>query len=245
VRARAAAHGYRLAHVERLATLVPEDVDAGVIGELAEVRALLARHPHPRLLGAAEARAGELQGVADGGGMSAEAREQRAEHACARLGIHQRAVRGLHLDAERLRQRPQLALPRQRREPCGQPDGAHEGRLVPVHTGALERLTKGPAVEARVVGDEHPVARQLRELLEHLVGRRGGVHHGLTDPGEALDAARQRLLDPHERLKAVVQLAAAHEHGADLGDLAQIARAAVGLHVDGEELGGGQRLRTE
>jgi hypothetical protein len=38
-----------------------------------------------------------------------------------------------------------------------------------------------------------------------------------------------------------VQLAAADQHRADLGELAALAREAVGLRVDGEELGLGER----
>jgi hypothetical protein len=38
-----------------------------------------------------------------------------------------------------------------------------------------------------------------------------------------------------------VQLAAADEHGADLGELAGVAREAVGLGVDDEELRGRKR----
>ena len=43
-------------------------------------------------------------------------------------------------------------------------------------------------------------------------------------------------------LPAVVQLAAADEHRADLGQLARVAAEAVGLGVDDEELGGCDRL---
>ena len=49
--------------------------------------------------------------------------------------------------------------------------------------------------------------------------------------------ARQRPLDVHQRLPALVQLAAADEHGADLGQLAGLAGEPVGLGVDDEELG--------
>ena len=62
----------------------------------------------------------------------------------------------------------------------------------------------------------------------------------LRDAGEALDPARQRPRHAHQRLEALVQLAAADQHGADLGQLAVLAGSAVGLHVDGEELGGGE-----
>ena len=47
----------------------------------------------------------------------------------------------------------------------------------------------------------------------------------------------ERLRDADERAPAVVQLAAADQHRADLGQLAALAREPVGLGVDGEELG--------
>ena len=80
-----------------------------------------------------------------------------------------------------------------------------------------------------------------RELGQHLRGRRRAVDHRLRDAGEALDPARQRPLRPHERVEGLVQLAAAHQHGAHLGQLAQVAAEAVGLGVDREELGAGAR----
>ena len=44
-----------------------------------------------------------------------------------------------------------------------------------------------------------------------------------------------------ERLERVVQLAATHEHGSDLGQLAGIARKTIGLGVERDELGAHQR----
>jgi hypothetical protein len=53
-------------------------------------------------------------------------------------------------------------------------------------------------------------------------------------PGEALDAARERGAHGEQRLPALVQLAAAHEHGAHLGQLAGVAGQPVRLGVDDE-----------
>ena len=91
-----------------------------------------------------------------------------------------------------------------------------------------------------VVRDEHAPAHLLRELGQHALRRRRGVDHRLRDPGEALDAARQRLRHADERAPALVQLATADEHGADLGQLAGVAREPVRLRVDREELRGEQ-----
>ncbi len=80
------------------------------------------------------------------------------------------------------------------------------------------------------------------QLGQRRLGGRRLVDHRLGDPGEALDAAREGCAHGHERLPAIVQLAAADQHGADLRELAGVAGQAVGLGVDGEELGGAQGL---
>jgi hypothetical protein len=92
------------------------------------------------------------------------------------------------------------------------------------------------------VGDHHAPLQQFAQLLEHLARRRRGVHHRLRDAGEALDPARERPFRPHHRVECLVQLASTHQHGADLGQLAEVAGQAVGLGVDGEELGPGDGL---
>jgi hypothetical protein len=86
------------------------------------------------------------------------------------------------------------------------------------------------------VADEDAAAQLLGEVGQDELGRRRLVDHRLRDAGEALDAARQRRADADERLPAVVQLAAADEHGADLGQLARVAGLPVRLRVDDEEL---------
>ena len=47
---------------------------------------------------------------------------------------------------------------------------------------------------------------------------------------------------PTSDVELVVQLSPAHQHRADLGQLAAIAREPVGLGVERDELGGGERL---
>ena len=116
------------------------------------------------------------------------------------------------------------------------------GGLGQSNPTALEGLPEHARVEAGGVGDEDAPGEQLGELLEHLLGRRRGVHHRLRDAGEALDPTRQRPFRPDDRVECLVQLAAADQHGAHLGELAEVAREAVGLGVDGEELGPGHGL---
>ena len=149
-------------------------------------------------------------------------------------------MHGGDLDPERVGERGQPAAALQRREPARERDRAQHRRLRPLEPGALERLLQHARVEARVVGDEHAPLQLLGELGQHHTRRRRGVDHRLRDAGEALDAAAQRLLDADERAPALVELAAADQHGADLGQLAGLAREPVGLRVDREELRGEQ-----
>ena len=76
------------------------------------------------------------------------------------------------------------------------------------------------------------------ELRQHVLGRGRRVDHRLPDPREALDVAPERLGDADQRVPLLVQLAAADEHRADLGQLASLAAEAVGLGVEGDELRG-------
>ena len=66
------------------------------------------------------------------------------------------------------------------------------GGLRPAQPGALERLAQHAAVERRAVGHEHAPAQLRGELGQLRLGRRRLVDHRLRDPGEALDAARER-----------------------------------------------------
>ena len=125
-------------------------------------------------------------------------------------------------------------------EPARELDGADDRGLGPLHPRTLERLPEDADVEARVVRDEHAPLEHVRDLGEHLVGRRRSVHHALCNAGEALDAARERPLDLDERVVGLVQLPASHEHGPDLGHLAEVAAVAVRLGVHGDELGGSE-----
>jgi hypothetical protein len=95
------------------------------------------------------------------------------------------------------------------------------------------------------VGHQHPPLHPARQLTQHVLRRRRVVDHGLGDAGEALDAAAQRPLGAHQGVPLVVGLPAADEHGAHLGELAQLAATPVGLGVHGQELGGGERRQRQ
>ena len=193
-------------------------------------RAPRARGPH------------EVQRLAHGQRVGAQPREERAEDARARLGVGQGAVRDLDLDPQRLGQRAQPALAPQRVQAPRQRDRAQLRRVGPAQAGALEGLAQHPAVERRAVGHEHAPAQLRGQLGQLRLGRGRLVDHRLGDAGEALDPARERGADRQQRLPALVQLAAADEHGAHLGELAGIARQPVRLGVDDEELRGGDGL---
>ena len=112
VLARAGAQAHRLADVERAAVGVAEHVHARVLGQRGEVRPLRRRAPacsRPRPpRGAAAARAEQRHRLADRPRVGDEPREQRAEHARARLRVRQRAVGLRHVDA-RARRRARRA----------------------------------------------------------------------------------------------------------------------------------------
>ena len=249
VRAGARAQRDRLADVEHLARAVAKQVDAGVVGQARDVGPRRRARP-PRRAAPAVRRARapprraqrpqRRQPVADRHGVHAQLREQRAEHARAGLGVGERAVRRLDLDAERVGQRGELALAGERCEASRQRHGAQRRRVGPRQPGALARLAQHAAVEGDVVADEHAAVDLRDEVGQHEVCRRCLVHHGLRDPCEALDAATQRRAHADERLVALVQLAAADQDRADLGQLAGVARLAVRLGVDDEELGVGE-----
>jgi hypothetical protein len=183
--------------------------------------------------------------VGDRRGVRAQAPEERAEDTGAGLGVGERAVGRLDLDPERVGERGEPALAHERREAARQRDRAEHRWVGPRQSGALEGLCEHAPVEGRVVGHEHAAGQQLRQIGQRGLGRRRGVDHLLRDLREALDRARQRDDPADERLPAVVQLAPAHEHRADLRELAGVAGAAVGLGVDDEELGRGQRLGVQ
>jgi hypothetical protein len=151
-------------------------------------------------------------------------------------------MRDLDVDPQRLGQPAQSPLAGERVQAARQRHRAQLRRIGPAQARALEGLAQHPAVEGGAMGDQHTTAHLRRQLGQARVGRRRLVDHRLSDPGEALDAARERCAHRQQRLPALVQLAPAHEHGAHLGQLAGLAGQTVGLGVDDEELRGGDGL---
>ena len=241
----AAADRDRLADVQHPAGVVAEQVHAGVLRQIGEVE--LGRRGERRGAALAARRAPaagvhERQRIGDRQRVRAQPREHRAQHARARLRVGERAVRGLHLDPERIREHAQPALVLQRQQLARERRGAQHGRVRPVEADQLERAAQHAAVERRVVRHQHPPSEQLLERRQDGLEPGGVGQHLLRDPGEPLNAPPERPVAAHERGPAVVQLATADEHRADLGHLARIAAEAVGLGVHDEELGGRDRL---
>jgi hypothetical protein len=172
----------------------------------------------------------------------AQAREQGAEDPGACLGVGERAVRDVDLDPERVGQQRQLARALQRQHGACERRSAQHRRVGPLQADAAERLTQDPAVERGAVRDHHPPLQKQRERRKHGLGVGRGIDLVLCDAREALDSAPERHVRAYQRLPPVVQLAAADEHRADLGQLAGIAPEAIRLGVDDDELGARQRL---
>jgi hypothetical protein len=169
--------------------------------------------------------------------VSAEAWEQRTKDAGAGLGVDERAVRALGLEADRGGHVAQPPPAHQRSEAPRHRHRAEHRRRRPRKSGAIKRLLEHAHVERGAVGDEHPAGEKRGDVGQDFLRRRSAVGHGLADPGEALDAPRQRSDRSHQRVEALVQLAAADQYGAHLSQLAIVAAPAVGLDVDRHELG--------
>ena len=94
-----------------------------------------------------------------------------------------------------------------------------------------------------VVSDEHPVARELHELLDGFV-RAGRVgHHGIVYAGKLHDFGRDGFAGVHEGVEGLRYLAVLHQHRADLGESLRLGVKAGGLGVvnhkaAGERAGG-------
>ncbi len=247
VRPRARAQRDRLADVQRLAARVAEDVDARLVGQPAHVGPALARAaqrapavgaarahaPRPR-----RARGGER--VLDRRGGRAQPREQRAEDARAGLCVGSArcwtstSIPSEPASAASLRWRTSGA---KRRASATVHSTGGAGHAKPERSNAWRSTRRSN--DAECATSTLP-SIMPRELGQHVLGAGRLVDHGLRDAGEPLDPARQRRRRGHERLPAVMQLAAADEHGADLRQLAAISAQPVGLRVDDQELGGGE-----
>ena len=182
VRPRAGAHGDGLADVEHLALGVADEVDAGLVGQAvqgrqapagaARARAAVgrarARAPSPR-------RAQQRERLADRPRVRAQPREQRAQDAGARLGVRERAVGHLDLDAERLGQRGEPPLPRQRMQPARERHGAQHGRVGPAERRRGRRPGAAPGgrrTRCARRGRGPPGARRARAASPRPAGRR-------------------------------------------------------------------------
>ena len=248
MRSRSRADADRLADVQRPSRAVAEHVHAGPGGQRPEVDVRRgARRRHQRAGRPAATRAPATTGeqverVPHGGRGGTQAPEQSAEDARAGLGVGQSAVHGGDLDVQRARQRRQPALADQRGKAPGQRHRAQHRRVGPPQPGAGERSGQSAPIESGAVGDHHPSLQTLGHLAQHAIGRRRGGQHRSADPGQALDGAHRRAASRHQRLVTVVQLAPAHQHRADLRQLAVLAPTAGCLHVDDQELGRAQRL---
>ena len=156
-----------------------------------------------------------------------EPRQQRAQHA--RGASRRRPARGALTSTSMpsaSASGSQPAPARERREAARERDRAQR-RAASGHSSSARanawRSTRRS--NAMLCADEHPALELLGEVGQHELDRRRLVDHRLRDPGEALDHATERRADADERLPAVVQLAAADEHRAELGELALVARA--------------------
>ena len=92
------------------------------------------------------------------------------------------------------------------------------------------------------MGDEHAAAQQRRDRGSTSSGAGAASTIACEMPVKRWIPRPSGLATPTSDVPLVVQLTPAHEHRADLGQLAALAREPVGLGVEREELGRGERL---
>ena len=197
VRADAHAQVGRRSDVERHAAARAHDVGARRPGRgLREVAA--GREPPP-------CRRSERQQVVDRARAALLGPpEQHEQDLRGRLGVRQRAVAGLDGGVEALAEAAQRQAARRGHEDAaGQPDGVDDRAGQARAAAPSQRRVQERRVEARVVGDEHGVARELQERIQRRPHRPAAAQVARLDAGQAADRARQRDARVDEPLEGV------------------------------------------
>ena len=125
--------------------------------------------------------------------------------------------------------------------PCSsrlrEPDRVDDRRGEAPAREALELVLEEGDVEARVVRDEHGVARELEEAADGDLRARRAAQVLVPDPRQRGDVRRQEDAGIHERLERVRDREPAYADGADLADPARARREPGRLEVEDDELG--------
>ncbi len=218
-----------LAHIQRSAAGVTEEVDAGPAGQAIG-------EPQLRRLRMA-VDAGEREQVVEAEHAErGRALEQEVQQVSGGERVVERPVRGLVRQAESGGQRRQPAV----RHLVSHQPASERARVDPRvrHRGpARSAAGRGEEreIEPDVVTDDDRSGTELLERGQHRLDARCRQHHRLRDAGEHRDLRRNRHTGVHERLERAEELAAAHLDRADLGDTAPIGRAARRLEIDDAE----------
>ena len=159
--------------------------------------------------------------------------DQREQHLCGRLCVGQRAMARLHRGAEEIGELREAGAG----DAAGQQATGERDRVDDRRGEARARQPFGLAIEereieARVVRDEHRVAREREEVAHRGRGRRRAAELPVGEPGERRDRRSERHARVDERLELVDELEALHQHGADLADLRQPGPEAGRLEID-------------
>ena len=121
-------------------------------------------------------------------------------------------------------------------ERLAQGQGVQEDR-VKVQAAAPGRGTHEAGVEVGVVSDQGAGAGIVQEALQGLLLAGGAGYVRVGNARELGDVGRDRNAGVHEGIKGREDLAAAEDHGADLGHAVELGVEAGGLDVEGDELG--------
>ena len=145
--------------------------------------------------------------------------DQREQDLRRRLCVRERPVTRPRRRAEEVRERrePDALDPAGEHSPR-EPDGVDDRCGDSPAGQPLDLAVEEADVEARVVRDEHRVAGELEETTHRELDRRCAAQLARVDPGQRRDRGRQRPARVDERLEPLLELEAAHPHGADLAD---------------------------
>ena len=159
--------------------------------------------------------------------------DEREQHLGRRLRVRQSAVARLHRRPKEVGELPEARAGHAPREqPSCERDRVDDRRCEARSRQALRLAIQEGEVEARVVCDEHRVAREDEEVA-HRGGRRGRApKQPVGQSGHRRDHGRERHVRIDERLEFVDDLEADDLDCADLADLGRAGPQSGRLEVD-------------
>ncbi len=159
--------------------------------------------------------------------------DERKEHLGRRLRVRQSAMAWLDGRAKEIGELPEArAGHAPGKQPSSERDRVDDRRGEPRTRQALGLAIQKGEVEARVVRDEHRVAREGEEVAHRGGRRRRAPQEPVGQPGQGRDHGAKRHVRIDERLELVDDLEADHFDRPDLADLGRTGPQSGRLEVD-------------